>query len=196
MKLLSDTSVVAVTAHRCVASLHFQPVYKFQTLICQAGLERRCWGWGVQKLFYCTHVKLTSWLRHLRGQSRFVWSASRGGGWAAGWQFHHLVLALHVARYKSKAPGYQLSPLCAAGWEAEPCCLTCLTGDELSRQNTLPPDNRTSWDLLHIAAGEPSWRLTAVLLPLDQTDRVRTCASLVHLQRTDNERFVAEQLCH
>lgn len=80
-------------------------------------------------------------------RAELVLSASRGGGWVAGWQFHHLILALHVARYKSKAAGHQLLPLCAGGWEVDHCCLTLLTSDELSRQNTLPPDNRTSWDL-------------------------------------------------
>lgn len=102
------------------------------------------------------------------GTVGFVWSASRGSGRVAGWQFHHLILALHVARYKSKVPGYQL--LQRGG---------PLLPDALDKWWVITTEHAATWqqDQLrppHIAAGEPSWRLTAVLLSLNQTDRLRT----------------------
>lgn len=133
---LSDTSVVKVTDCRCVWLLHHQAVFNFQTWTCQPRLDDHCWGWQVQKSFYCPYVKqlmtyLRQWWQFVC--SVFVWVFLKR--WWSGGQFHHLTIALLVGRCKSRVPGCWLPPLTrpaltrsvlnnrlpVASWRA-PCC--------------------------------------------------------------------------
>lgn len=82
----------------------FKQCVNFQTWTCQSGLGSYCWGWEVQKSLGCIHVRqLVS--------SALQTAVAVCVSCQAGWQFHHLAIALLVGRHESRAPCHRMSLL-------------------------------------------------------------------------------------